>query len=93
MREKVLSILMQKPGSSLSSVHAFMPFLTLSQTSELLTALKLDGTVYERRVPRVGAHVLTDPFASYKPIRQYDNSGLGELDKNEQSQSFFVSLR
>jgi len=92
MREKVLSILMQRPGSSLASVHAFMPFLTLSQTSELLTALKLDGTVYERSVPRVGAHVLTDPFASYKPIRHYDNSGLGELG-NEQSQSFFVSLR
>jgi hypothetical protein len=89
VRNKVLSVLMQRPGSSFESIHAAMPFLTTRQVQHLLETLQDCNDIYEKKIARVGSFVLCDPFSVYQgPV-------LGDRDLNAESeylQLYFVNV-
>ena len=60
LRAKVSSILSQRPGSSLKSIHAGFPQLSLNQINILVSTMAREGLVYPRK-PLTSTR-LTSPF-------------------------------
>jgi hypothetical protein len=64
LQNKVLSTLMQRPGSDLPAIYTSLPMLSLDQTSTLLKSMITSGLIYERQSM---AYTLQGPFDEYPP--------------------------
>ena len=69
LRSKVLSTLMQKPGSSFRSLHAMLPMLSRSQMDLLLDMLVEAKDIYLRDITTIGNMSVTNPFDNCARVR------------------------